>query len=292
VIVHLNGRLVPIEKASISPLDRGFVFGDGVYEGMRAEHGKIVSVARHLARLRQSLRLTSIEGFDPDSVEGLVSDLLEANGIADAFIYLQITRGTPGPGTPPRERRPSPTMRPTVFAFAQAETPIRSFLHPRTTRAITYDDPRWTLGHIKSISLVSNVMASIAASHEDADDVIFVRGDRVAEGTATNVFVVKNGRIATPSLESTSLLAGVTRDVVCEHVLEIENRIVARRELAAADEIFLTGTRTLVASVTHLDGHPVGDGRIGPVADRIAGVLRDAVAASVAGREPARTLHG
>jgi D-alanine transaminase len=290
VIVHLNGLLLPIEEATISPLDRGFIFGDGVYEGLRAEHGRIVSLPRHLARLRQSLRLTSIEGFDPESLEHIVGEILEANGLTDAFIYFQITRGTPPPGAPPRERRPSSAIRPTVFAYAQAEAPVRTFTRPRTVRAITHDDPRWTLGHIKAISLLPNVMASIDAANANADDAIFVRGDRVAEGTATNVFVVKGGRIATPSLESTSFLAGVPRDVLCDAAPEIEQRVVLRPELAGADEIVLTGTRTIVASVTHLDGRPVGDGRIGPAAERMLGVLRASVAASIA-PEQARTLH-
>ena len=293
MIVHLSGRLLPIEQATISPLDRGFIFGDGVYEGLRAEQGRIISLPRHMARLRRSLGLASIESFDPESVEGIVSDVLEANGLTDAFIYFQITRGTPPPGAPPRERRPSPSMRPTVFVYAQAEAPVRTFMRPRTTRAITHEDHRWTMGHIKSISLLSNVMASIDASDAGADDAIFVRGERVTEATATNVFVVRDGRIATPSLDSASFLPGVTRDVLCEAAPEIEQRVVLRRELEGAEEIFLTGTRTLVASVTHLDGRPVGAGRIGPVAERMVGVLRGAVAAylsTVIAPEPARTL--
>ena len=107
------------------------------------------------------------------------------------------------------------------------------------------------------------------------------------------MFVVRDGRIATPSLDSASFLPGVTRDVLCEAAPEIEQRVVLRRELEGADEIFLTGTRTLVASVTHLDGRPVGAGRIGPVAERMVGVLRGAVAAylsTVIAPEPARTL--
>jgi D-alanine transaminase len=291
VIVHLNGSLVPIAEASISPLDRGFIFGDGVYEGLRAEDGRVVALPRHTARLAQSLRLTSIAGFDPEDIQPVVSELLAANGLRDAFIYLQITRGAPPPGAPPRERRPSPGAAPTVFIYAQAETPIRAFTRPRTVRAITVPDIRWTMGHIKATSLLPNVMASITSADAGADDAIFVRGDIVSEGTATNVFVVRNGRIATPALDSVSLLAGVTRDVLCEAAPEIEQRVVRAEELRTADEILLTGTRTVLASVVELDGRPVGSGRIGPVAERTLATLREAILATLAPL-PARTLRG
>lgn len=290
MIVHLSGRLVPLEHAAISPLDRGFIFGDGVYEGLRAEHGRVVSCARHEARLHRSLTLTGITGFDPDSIQSLVSDLLNANDIRDAFIYLQITRGTPPPGAPPRERRPAPGTPPTVFAYCQAETPIRAFTTPRTVRVITLPDHRWTCGHIKAVSLLPNVMASLAAADAGVDDALFIRDDLVAEGTATNVFIAKNGAIATPSLDSVSILAGVTRDVLCDALPEIEQRAVRREELDDADEIFLTGTRTVVASVTHLDHRPVGTGAPGPAARRALETLRTIVAESAPAR-PAHTLR-
>lgn len=289
MIVHLNGSLIPADQATISPLDRGFIFGDGVYEGLRAESGRVVALPLHTARLRRSLGLTAIEGFDPASIQSVVSPLLDANSLTDAFIYLQITRGTPPPGAPVRDRRPSRGASPTVFAYAQAEGPIRTFERPRTIRAITCADVRWTMGHIKATSLLPNVMASIEAADAGADDAIFVRGDIVAEATASNVFIVRNGAIATPALDSASLLAGVTREVLCQAMPEIDQRIVTRAELGAADEIFLTGTRTVVASVTHLDGKPVGSGTIGPVAQRVLAILRPAILATLA-PEPARTL--
>jgi branched-subunit amino acid aminotransferase/4-amino-4-deoxychorismate lyase len=134
VIVHLNGRLVPADEAQVSVFDRGFLFGDGVYEGLRAFGGRVHSVKRHEERLREGLDATGIPGR-PDELGRLCSALIEANGLTDAFVYVQYTRGTPGPGHAPRMRVPDGPMEPTVFGLCMAQPPIDRYVDVPTMKA-------------------------------------------------------------------------------------------------------------------------------------------------------------
>ncbi len=285
VIVHLNGKLVPIADAAISPLDRGFLFGDGVYEGLRGipwdgSHGRrIVGIAKHIERMRQGLNLAKIH-WDPSPLHEMSIELLKANQMTDAFVYWQATRGTPGPGDPVRSRVPGANTRPTVFGYCTPQPSIASFIEPMRKSAITCEDRRWTMGHLKSVSLMGNVVASMEADAAGAEDAIFVRNSLVAEGLATNVILVDaQGRCATPSLSSCSILAGVTRDILLCAAPEIEQRAVPVRELESASEVLMVGTTTMVASVVKLNGRPVGAGIPGPVGKRLLGVLLGAIKA-------------
>lgn len=285
MLVHLNGLHVAREDARIDPFDRGFVFGDGVYEGLRAFRGHVRAIDRHAKRLRESLASARID-FDAAELGPLSDGLLRANGLKDAFIYWQITRGTPAPGHPVRARTPEKSVRPTVFGFALERPPIERCLEPGTTTASVVEDLRWHRGRVKAISLLGNVMAAMEARESGAEDAIFVRDGLVAEATATNVLLaIPTGRgtfeIVTPSLDSVSILAGVTRDLLLEHVPEIVERPVRIEELRRANEILLCGTNTMIASVLMLDGTAVGDGRVGPIARRLAQTLVDLISAEV-----------
>jgi D-alanine transaminase len=285
VIVHLNDKLVPAEEAFVSAFDRGFIFGDGVYEGLRSirwdggDGRRIVGVERHIERMRRGLEATGIE-WSPRDLDRMTLELLEANGLADAFVYWQVTRGTPSPGMPVRSRVPGKGMRPTVFGYCSPQPALESFVAPPTKSAATCEDKRWLLGRLKCTSLMGNVLASMEADAAGAEDAIFVRDGVVTEGLATNVIVVdQHGRIATPSLDSAPMLAGVTRAVLLEEVSEIEERPIREPELAGAAEIILTGTTTMVTSVIKLDGRVVGDGTPGPAARRLLGALVGAIRA-------------
>lgn len=281
--VHLNGLLVSRDEARIDPFDRGFIFGDGVYEGLRAFRGRVRAIDRHVKRLRESLHAAGID-FDASRLGPLSDELLRANGLTDAFLYWQFTRGAPGDGQPVRARVPDGAMIPTVFGYALERPPLERCTEPGTTTAALVEDLRWHRGRVKAISLLGNVMAAMEARQCGAEDAILVRGGLVGEATATNVFVVLplgQGRseIVTPSLESVSILAGVTRDLLLERVTEIVERPVLAKELARASEILLCGTNTMIASVLTLDGRPVGDGKVGPVARRLARTLVEVVGA-------------
>lgn len=255
MIVHLNGDLVPAEQARVSPFDRGFLFGDGVYEGLRAFGGHVFAMREHLERLSAGLEECRMDGFDPATLPGLCDDLLRANDLKDAFLYWQITRGAPE--LPVRARIPGP-MAPTVFGFASPTPAVDRSTPPGTKRIALAPDTRWTRGHIKSIALHGNVLAAIDAARAGHEDVVFVRDGLVSEGTSTNVFLSIGGRLVTPSLESASMLGGVTRRVLVGALDDVEVRPVRVEELLEADEAMLVGTLTTVATITHIDGKPLG----------------------------------
>lgn len=281
VIVHLNGRLLPLEDARISPFDRGFIFGDGVYEGLRSFGGRMRAMDRHIARMRAGLAESRIQ-WDPSELTSMSLALIHANAMPDAFVYWQVTRGTPGPGQPVRSRVPAGPMTPTVFGYCSPVPPLEAFLgDPPTIRMATRPDLRWQRGHLKSISLMGGVLSALEAAEHGAADALLVRDGWLAEGTYANTIVgwSRNGReeLATPPLNKPSILAGVTRSLELESAPDVTVRPIHQEELAQASEIMLVGTTTMVTSVTHLDGVPVGDGRPGPMARRLLASLVDAI---------------
>jgi D-alanine transaminase len=270
MIVHLNGQLVPREEARIDPFDRGFIFGDGLYEGLRAFDGVIYGLDLHAARLSAGLRSCSIHGFEADSLGDLSRDLLDANGLTDAFVYWQITRGAPALDASTkdiRKRIPGAEIaRPTVFGYCVPLAGVDACVAPKEVHAAIVEDTRWSRCDIKSISLMGNVLAAIDAARAGEDDAILVRDGFVTEGSSTNLFVAQGGRIATPPVDRGFNLRGVTRDKILRAMPHIEVREIEAEELRRADEIMLAGTITMVASVTRLDGRPVGEGKIGKAA--------------------------
>jgi D-alanine transaminase len=280
-IVHLNGELLPASAARVSPFDRGFIFGDAIYEGLRATERRVIAPDRHAARMAQGLDACRISGFDPASLGALSRELLDANDLDEAFIYWQVSRGTPRPDQLWRGRVPEPDLMPTVFGVAVPERPVASYDQPPTRTAIVLPDARWHNGHIKSTSLLGNVLASMDAADAGAEDAILVRDGLVGEATASNLFLALGRRVVTPSLGSISILAGVTRDLILDADPTIEQRPVTLDELRNADEVILAGTRTMVTSVVALDGRQVGDGRPGPRARALLGALLDAIRADI-----------
>jgi len=283
VIVHLNGQLIDSSEARVGVFDRGFLLGDGIYEGLRAVGGHVVDLDRHIERMREGFAIARMDGFDPDSLRGILRPLLEANGLRDAFISVQVTRGEPGDEGPRRTRVLSGGRGPTVFAYAEPLTLIDT---PRRVRACVIEDRRWTYGHVKSIALMGGVIAAFEAHDRGADDAVLVRDGMLTEGSSTNALVVSGGVAATPPVDGGKLLGGVTRDVLVERNPDIEVRPVPEAELRAADEIVLTGTRTMIASVVELDGRPVGGGVPGPRAHELLRSLLEEV------REGVHSGHG
>lgn len=280
MIVYLNGELVARAEARIDPFDRGFLFGDGLYEGLRAFDGTIYGLSLHESRLRGALAECRID-FDAGALGPLSRDLLAANGLRDAFVYWQITRGAPAPDAQSkdlRKRIPGREIaRPTVFGYCVPLPGVNECVAPKVVRASTVRDTRWTRCHVKSVSLMGNVLHAIEAAEAGEDDAIMVRNGFATEASSTNLFVVKDGRIATPPVDKGFNLRGVTREKLLRVVPGIEVREVAERELRDADEILLAGTITMVAAVTRLDGRPVGDGGAG----RAARTLYDALVADI-----------
>ena len=262
--VYLNGHYIAARDASISPLDRGFLFGDGIYEVVRAVDGKLVEAERHWTRLARSLRETRIDrplALGDDAVSGIALRLLEENGLmqGQAIVYLEITRGSVSPRT---HHFPPAGTAPTVFASAAAFTP---FDGQRITGVpvILAPDERWARCDIKSVNLLPNAMAKQLAVDAGAWETIFVRDGTITEGTSSNFFAVVGGELRTHPA-TRAILGGVTRDVTLAAAralgIAVAERGVSVGELETAEEAFLTSTTNDVMPVVRVDGTRVGSG--------------------------------
>ena len=267
ITVHFDGAFVPLSQARVHPLDRGFIYGDGVYEVIPAYGGNYLRLDAHIARLERSLAEARIANpYPAQRWADILAELLTRHGGGDASIYLQVTRGVA-----PRDHA-FPDCPPTVFAMPRALKPIPAAQVEGGLKAISLADIRWQWCQIKSISLQGAAMLRQQAIDAGADEAILHRGRWVTEGAAANVFVVINGAVVTPP-PSNWLLHGITRDLVLELAAQVDLRVEERplhlKELLAADEIWLSSSTKEVLAVTQLDGAPVGDGRPGPVWRRV-----------------------
>ena len=212
-VVYLNGDYLPADGAKISVNDRGFLFGDGVYEVTPAYHGRLFRWAQHLARMRKGVAALGID-YDAAALEAVKLGLLARNGLGDvpvAYIYVQVTRGI----APRTHAFPDPPAPPSVYGFAnQYIRPARE-VWERGYRAITVPDQRWALAEIKAIALLPNVLAQQAAVDAGASDAIFVRDGIAIEGSHNNLFAVFDG-VLTTAPRTNYILHGVTRDLMIE----------------------------------------------------------------------------
>ncbi|MEC9374229.1 MAG: aminotransferase class IV [Planctomycetota bacterium] len=280
MIVHLNGELVDAAEAHVSVFDRGFLFGDGVYEGLRATEGHIIGLALHVERMRAGLEEVRIRGFDPESIGSMSAALLDANVLGDAFVYWQVTRGAPEPGAPVRQRIPG-EARTTVFGYAAPLPALDQCRTPAIRTASLQPDLRWLRGRVKATSLLGSVLAAIEADEAGCEDAIMHRDGVISEATAANVLISAGEEIATPELDGPPILDGVTRRLLLKEAPEIVVRPITVDELRGADEVMLCGTTTLVTSVTSLDGRPIGrfgaERWPGPVSQRMLDALLTAI---------------
>ncbi|MBR0344761.1 MAG: D-amino acid aminotransferase [Rudaea sp.] len=265
----LDGAIVATHEVRISPFDRGFLFGDGVYEVVPSYNGKPFRLEAHFERLRSGLDALQIADHYPRArwLE-LVHELIAANGGGDMGIYLEVTRGT-GRG---RDFLPEADMKPTVFGFCwRLKEPQPASLQ-QGIAAATLEDIRWSRCDIKSISLLGPVLLRMQAAQQDADEAILLRGDVLAEGGSSAVFVVKQDRIVTPP-PGRERLPSITRLVVGDVLdalgLPLDVREVHRDELLAADEIWIASSTREALPVTRLDGKVVGTGQPGPLWRRV-----------------------
>ncbi|HYW02390.1 MAG TPA: D-amino acid aminotransferase [Gammaproteobacteria bacterium] len=273
--VYLNGEFRPLHAAAVSPLDRGFLFGDGVYEVIPVYSGLPFRLEGHLERLRNSLAAVRIP--DPhrrDAWAELIAELIRHNGGGDLSVYLQVTRGA-GPG---RDHFFPTDARPTVFLMASPLRPPAPEVLEQGIAAVTRRDYRWERCDIKAITLLPNVLLRQEAREAGCSEAILVRGDgRVHEGAASNLFAVIREALVTPPKDR-FLLPGITRDLVLELAradgLAVEERPVDQAELAAASEIWITSSTREVLPVTRLDDRPVGEGRPGPLWHRVDGLIQ------------------
>ena len=271
--VYFNGSYQAKDAVRVSPDDRGFLLGDGVYEVARTYGGRLFALDRHLERLRYSLGEMRIEGVTVDALGQVFGELLARNDLTtrDALVYLQVTRGA----APRTHGFPYPPVPPTVYAYA---SPLRLKFDPaKGVAAVTVPDRRWSRCDIKSISLAANVLANQAAQEAGAFEALLVRDGVALEGSHTSLFSVAGGEVRTAPL-SNYILPGITRAIlleVCRSAgISARERPLQLEELRQADEVFLAGTTAEVLSVVQLDGRPVGNGTPGPVTRKLRDLFR------------------
>jgi D-alanine transaminase len=265
-IVYLNGEYLPEEKATVSALDRGFVFADGVYEVIPAYGGHLFRLEQHLQRLDNSLAgIRLANPLDRLQWAEILEEIVKRNrdNNEDLSIYLQVTRGAAK-----RDHVFPDQVQQTVFVMATPMSAPPAEQLEKGIAAITHDDIRWRYCHIKSIALLPNTLMRQIAREAGAVEAILYRDDQVTEGAASNVFIVHSGRILTPRKDE-CLLPGITRDLVLEIAandgLDYEETDINMQMLGEAEEIWITSSTKEILPVTHLDGQPVGDGKPGPV---------------------------
>jgi D-amino acid aminotransferase len=264
-ICYLNGKLLPLTQARISPLDRSFLFGDGVYEVIAVRHGNARRLSGNLARLGRSLNeLQILDPHTPSQWAAIVARLIEANGAGDIYVYLQVSRGAESG----RNHAPLPAIEPTVFGFC-APLPLPSAQTLECGVAcITAADTRWARCDIKSVALLANVLLRQKAVEAQASETILLRDGMLTEASASSVYVISGGRICTPP-NSNQLLPGTTRTLVEELADEagIARHVddITEVELRCADEVWLSAATRGVVAVTTIDRNPVADGKPGPL---------------------------
>ena len=268
-VCYLNGEYLPLAEARISPLDRGFLYGDGVYEVMPVYGGRPFRLEAHCARLTRSLG--EILMGDPHSRSewcDIFETLIRRNGGADQYIYWQVTRGAERG----RNHAPLPDIPRTVFAFCAPLPLAASGVLERGVSCVTAEDTRWARCDIKSVALLANVLLRQLAVDADAMETILLRNGELMEASSSTVHVVIGGELRTPP-NSRKILPGTTRGVVEELAARtgVPHRAATIREteLRGADEIWISAATREVQPVTTLDGRPVGSGRPGPLWRRV-----------------------
>lgn len=259
-IVYLNGVFLPLTEARISVLDRGFTFGDGVYEVIPVFSGNIFRLDEHLERLAGSLSGLDIRlNYTKDDLKDILTELVRKNSEqSDQQIYLQVTRGVSE-----RDHHYGENLEPTFFAMCKP-LPEKDVL--TGINAITHEDIRWKYCHIKSTALLASVLLKKVARDKNCQEAILIRDGKVTEGASSNVFIVKNGIVMTPAKDS-NVLPGITRDLLVELLqesgLDCKETDIPEQQLRQADEIWITSSTRGVVAVVNLDGETIGNGSPG-----------------------------
>lgn len=264
-IVYLNGQYVPIEEAKVSVLDRGFTFGDGVYEVIPVYKGHMFRFKEHIERLNTNLDDVFIDKpYEIDQWNEILYELIEKNSgkyhSEDQSLYIQVTRGVSE-----RDHAIDIATEQTIFAMIR---PLLKKDRSAGVSVIVEEDIRWKYCYIKAITLLPSVLLKHKAKQSGATEAILIRNGHVTEGAASNVFIVKDGMVKTP-VKDGSLLPGITRDLVVELLSEssipCEEVVVKETELKEADEIWITSSTWEIVPVIELDGEPVGTGSPGEI---------------------------
>lgn len=268
--VFLNGEYIAAENANISVMDRGFLFGDGIYEVIPVYHGSLFRFDSHLERLENSLKLTRIENpYSRDEWREIMLPLIDAT--KDQYIYFQVTRGT----AEKRDHAFPAGVKPTVFMMCNDIAPFNG--KEDGVKAISVIDNRWSACNIKAIALLGNILLRQKAVENDCAEAILVRDGYVTEGSASNVFALIDGVLMTPP-KNNFILAGITRDVILElaaaNSIPVSEDVISFEALKTASEIWFASSTREILPVIELDGQPVANGNVGQLWHRMNDLLQ------------------
>lgn len=277
-MIYLNGQFIPQEEAKISIHDRGFIFGDGIYEIIRIVNGRLFRSEDHLERMDRGLSALEISLDPPNRSElsDIMYNLIDLNRLqtGEGTIYLQVTRGAPLERT---HAYPSPETPPTVLVSAAPFVPDHIKIKEGGP-AITVTDIRWSRCDLKTVNLLGNVMAAQEEKKHQVTGTLLVRDGYITEGYKNNVFAVFDGNLWTYP-DSPYILSGITRQVIFEIAEEkkipLKLAPVEKKMIYQAEEVFLTGTTTDILPATSIDGQTIGSGRRGPVTESLYQGLRE-----------------
>jgi len=275
-MVFLNGKFMPVEEARVPVLDRGFIFGDGVYELVPVYSRVPFRMDEHLARLERSLAAVRIRNpYSRAEWRDIITQLVAKQAFEDQGIYFQVTRGV---AKRDHAFPKDPDVAPTVFVMSNPLVCPPKALVESGAAAVTAVDDRWHRCDIKSISLIGNCLLRQVSVDAGAVETILFRDGKLTEASASNVFVVKGGRILSPA-KSNLILPGITYDVVLELAqsggLPLELRDVSEAEVRGADELWVTSSSKEVLAIVTLDGKPVGEGKPGPMFRRMYALYQE-----------------
>ncbi|WFN37914.1 branched-chain-amino-acid transaminase [Methanomicrobium antiquum] len=272
MIIYMDGEYLPKEEAKVSVFDHGLLYGDGVFEGIRAYNGRVFRLNEHLDRLYDSAKTIDLDiGMTKSAMEEVVLETLRRNELKDAYIRLVVTRGVGDLGLDPRK-----CQKPTIFVIATGWGAMYGDLYEKGLKAITVSvrrNPADALPpNVKSLNYLNNILAKIEANYKGGDEAIFFdTNGYIAEGSGDNIFIVKNGVILTP--HTLNNLRGITRLVLLEVAAElgipVREQNLGYFDLYSADEVLVSGSAAEIAPVTLIDGRKIGTGKPGPVASQL-----------------------
>lgn len=271
--IWIDGQLLPRDQARVSVYDHGLLYGDGVFEGIRVYSGKIFESAAHIRRLYDSAKAIRLEiPMTQSQMHEAIESTFRANGFTDCYVRVVVTRGAGDLGIDPRK-----SHKPCVFIITDKIAVYPADMYEKgmaiITSSYTRNHPNSTPPRIKSLNYLNNVLAKIEANDAGVPEALMLNHlGNVCECTADNVFLVRDGKIRTPSVDQ-GCLEGITRrvimDLCAKHGISCAETVIQRQDVYTADEMFVTGTGAEVMPVTKVDGRAIGDGVAGPVTKRL-----------------------
>ncbi|MGM0771078.1 MAG: branched-chain-amino-acid transaminase [Halobacteriota archaeon] len=268
LLIYYNGEFVTKENATVSIYDHGFLYGDGVFEGIRAYNGRVFKLQEHVDRLYDSAKAIALEvPISKEEMSEAILETLRKNNLRDAYIRPLVTRGIGDLGLDPRK-----CPKPNIIIVSQEWGAMYGDLYEVGLKAVTVavrrNAPDALSPNIKSLNYLNNILAKIEANEKGGDEAVFLdQNGFISEGSGDNIFVIKNGKIYTPP--TINNLKGITRATAIELLEERGYDVIVTNlglfDMYTADEIFVTGTAAEAAPITKLDGRPIGDGSVGPI---------------------------